>query len=112
MGNNLLPARLGEVLRAHCTSAKTGEDRGRTTALASIATERILDGSMLAILGLVGIALVPIDPRLRGGLLAVSLGFVGIALGLLFGLRSDEGLRSIIERASRRFPGHLPAYAR
>lgn len=55
MGNNVLPARLGEVLRAICTSAKTSEDRGRTSALASIAAERILDGLMLAIFGLAGI---------------------------------------------------------
>src|SRR5439155_21051717 len=47
MGNNVLPARLGELLRAHCASAKTSRDRGRTTALASIAAERVLDGFVL-----------------------------------------------------------------
>src|SRR5208283_4205748 len=59
MGNNVLPARLGEILRAHCAAAKTSDDRGRTTALASIGAERILDGLILAIFGLVGVALVP-----------------------------------------------------
>jgi len=49
MGNSLLPARLGEILRAHCAAAKTSDDRGRTTALASIAAERILDGLILRV---------------------------------------------------------------
>jgi dolichyl-phosphate beta-glucosyltransferase len=112
MGNNILPARLGEVLRAHCTSGKTSEDRGRTTALASIAAERILDGSMLAIFALAGIALVPIDGQLREGLFFVSLAFAVLALGLIFSIRSHERIRSLIVRANRRFPGHVPAYAR
>ena len=112
MGNNLLPARLGEVLRAHCTSAKTSQDRGRTTALASIATERILDGSMLAVLGIIGIVLVPMDQHLRQGLLVVSLGFTALAVGLVISILLHERLRSGVAAASRRFPGHLPAYAR
>jgi len=42
MGNNILPARLGEIPHAHCAAAKTENDCGRTTALASIAAERTL----------------------------------------------------------------------
>lgn len=112
MGNNLLPARLGEILRAHCTSAKITQDRGRTAALASIAAERILDAATLAILALAGIAIVPIDPRLRAGLLVVSLLFVACSVILAFGIRSHGRLRSMISAVSSRFPGHLPAYAR
>jgi dolichyl-phosphate beta-glucosyltransferase len=112
MGNNVFPARLGEFLRAHCTAPKTCEDRGRTTALASIAAERILDGSMLAIFGLVGIALVPIDRRFQGGLLFVSLAFAALSMGLILSIRSHERLLFLIAGANRRFPGHVPAYAR
>ncbi len=112
MGNNVLPARLGEVLRAHCTSAKTSEDRGRTTALGSIAAERILDGLILAIFGLAGIILAPIDRRLQEGLLFVSVVFVALALVLIFCIHSHERVLSVIDRTNRRFPGHLPAYAR
>jgi uncharacterized protein (TIRG00374 family) len=78
MGNNVLPARLGEILRAHCAAAKTESDRGRTAALASIAAERILDGFVLAVFGLVGIVLVPVDPRLRWGLFVVSIAFASL----------------------------------
>ncbi len=112
MGNNVLPARLGEVLRAHCTASKTSEERGRTTALASIAAERILDGLMLAIFGLVGIALVPIDRRLQQGLFFVSLAFVGLTFGLILSTRSHERLIRLIAEINRKFPGHVPAYAR
>jgi dolichyl-phosphate beta-glucosyltransferase len=112
MGNNLLPARLGEILRAHCTSAKTGRDRGRTSALASIAAERILDAGMLAILAFAGIATVSIDKRLRTGLLVVSFLSGTLSIIFVFGVRSHGRLQSIISEVSSRFPGHLPAYAR
>jgi dolichyl-phosphate beta-glucosyltransferase len=112
MGNNILPARFGEVLRAHCTAPKTSDDRGRTTALASIAAERVLDGLMLALLGFVGAALCPIDRQLREGLSLVSFAFVALALGLIFGIRSHHRLRRLIEGANRKFPGHVPAYVR
>ena len=112
MGNNLLPARLGEILRAHCTAAKTGDDRGRTTALASIAVERILDGLILALFGLVGSALVPVDRRLQWVLFLFSLAFAGLTSGLVLGIRFHERIRSFITALNRKFPGHMTAFAR
>src|SRR5262249_49003588 len=70
MGNNVLPARLGEILRAHCAAAKTSDDRGRTTALASIAAERILDGLVPSLFGVLAIRLVPLERRADRSLLA------------------------------------------
>jgi dolichyl-phosphate beta-glucosyltransferase len=112
MGNNLLPARLGEILRAHCAAAKTAEDRGRTTALASIAAERVLDGLILGVLGLVGIVLVPVDRQLQWALFLVSLAFAGLASGLVIGIRFHERIRSWVAAANRKFPGHVTAFAR
>jgi dolichyl-phosphate beta-glucosyltransferase len=112
MGNNLLPARLGEILRAHCTTIKTSADRGRTTAIASIAAERILDGLILAAFGVVGIALVSVDRRLKWALCLVSLAFAALTLGLVLGIRLHEGLRAFIATANRKFPGHVTAFAR
>lgn len=110
MGNNVLPARLGEILRAHCASAKIVEERGRTAALASIAAERILDGLVLAVFGLVGVALVPLNGRLESGLFAVSLIFAVLASGLVIGIRFHAGIRSFILAANRKFPGHVTAF--
>jgi dolichyl-phosphate beta-glucosyltransferase len=111
MGNNLLPGRLGEVLRAHCAAAKTGDDRGRTAALASIAAERILDGLMLAVIGIAGVALVPLDRRLQWALLLLSFVFSGLATVLVLGIRFHDGIRSFIAATNRRFPGHVTAFA-
>jgi uncharacterized protein (TIRG00374 family) len=110
MGNNVLPARLGEVLRAHCASAKMENDRGRTTALASIGAERILDGLILAIFGFVAIGLVPVDPRLQGALLMVSLIFVGLTSCLILGVRFHTRIRDVMAATNRKFPGKLTAF--
>ncbi|MGO9305292.1 MAG: lysylphosphatidylglycerol synthase domain-containing protein [Candidatus Korobacteraceae bacterium] len=112
MGNNVLPARLGEILRAHCASAKAGDHRGRTALLASITAERILDGLVLAIFGVVGIALVPVEGRLRWALWTVSLGFAGLASGLILGALYHEWIRSLLGSANRKFPGLVTGFAR
>jgi uncharacterized protein (TIRG00374 family) len=112
MGNNVLPARLGEVLRAHCAAAKTGIDRGRTTALASIAAERILDGLMLSIFGLVAVGLVHVDRRLQWALFLASLVFAILTVALVLSFRHHAWILSLISSANRKFPGHVTAFAR
>jgi len=112
MGNNVLPGRRGEVLRAHCAAAKTGGDRGRTAALGSIAAERILDGLVLGVFGLVAIGVIPMDRRLQVALFPVSLAFALLAAGLVLSFRHEEWIRSFIGAANRKFPGHVTAFAR
>ena len=111
MGNNVLPARLGEILRAHCASSKIVYERGRTAALASIAAERVLDGLVLAVFGLVGVALVPLERRLEVALFVVSLLFAALAFGLVLGIRFHVRIRAFIAATNRRFPGHVTAFA-
>jgi dolichyl-phosphate beta-glucosyltransferase len=110
MGNNVMPARLGEVLRAHCASAKIVDERGRTAALASITAERVLDGLVLAVFGLVGVALVPFDGRFERSLSVVSLAFALFAIGLALGIRFHARIRFVIAAANRKFPGHVTAF--
>jgi glycosyltransferase 2 family protein len=112
MGNNVLPARLGEILRAHCSAAKTSDDRGRTTALASITAERILDGVILGVFGLVAMCVVAVDPRLQRFLFLVSLAFTSLTLGPFFCIRSHEHFRSFVSALSRKLPGRSAAFAR
>ncbi len=111
MGNNILPARLGEILRAHCAAAKTSHDRGRTTALASIAAERILDGMILGVFGLVAVLILPVDRPLRWGLFLVSLAFASLILGLILSIRHHDWARSFISVANRKFSGRAAAFA-
>jgi dolichyl-phosphate beta-glucosyltransferase len=111
MGNNVLPARLGELLRAHCAAAKLGGDRRRTVALASITAERVLDGLVLSLLGLLSVALLDVDRRLEWALGIVSAAFAVLGLTLVIGIRAHQRLRATVTRVHRRFPGHLTRYA-
>lgn len=111
MGNNVLPARLGEILRAHCTAAKTCESRGRTSALASIGAEHILDGLVLGVLGLAAISFVPLEHRLQWVLLLPSLFFAMLTAALVFTLWRHEWVRSITCAAKRAFPGRISTFA-
>ncbi len=52
MANNILPARLGELVRAQVLGARTG--LSRSTAFASVLAERVLDGLVLTSLFLYG----------------------------------------------------------
>ncbi len=110
MGNNVLPGRLGEVLRAHCAAAKIDADRGRTAALGSIAAERILDGLVLGVFGLGAIALVPLGHRLEWVLLLPSLFFAALTAALVLSFRHHDWIRSLISTINSRFPGRFSAF--
>jgi dolichyl-phosphate beta-glucosyltransferase len=112
MGNNVLPGRLGEVLRAHCTAAKLGGARGRTAALGSVAAERILDGFVLGIFGLVAIRVARLDHRLQDALFLVSFAFAILTAALVLSFRHEEWIRNFVRAVNRRFPGRVTAFAR
>jgi glycosyltransferase 2 family protein len=112
MGNNILPGRLGEILRAHCAAAKARGDWGRTAALGSIAAERILDGLVLGVVGLVAISVAQVDRRLQWGLFLASLAFAGLTMGLVLSIRHQEWIRRLVFADNRKFPGRLTAFAR
>jgi len=74
MGNNLLPARLGELLRADSLGRSSGIRR--STALASVVVERILDIFFLLLLLGTILLLRPLSAQIRswgGRLLALAL---------------------------------------
>lgn len=110
MGNNLLPARLGEFLRAYCTGHRSGEGYGGTAALASVAIERILDGLVISLIGLLGLILVPVPPTFFYALLSVSLLFGLLTLGLIISLHFHHWIRRSLERLHNVFPGHLTRF--
>jgi glycosyltransferase 2 family protein len=88
LANNVLPARLGELLRSH--AAGEGEGLSRTTVLGTVVVERIVD--TVIVVGLAGIAVVALGV---GGVLAtgVLLGaaFVGVlVVGLAVGIAAHR----------------------
>jgi uncharacterized protein (TIRG00374 family) len=84
--NNLLPARIGEFVRAFLTGSREGVSR--STALATIVVERVCDGLTLLSLMTVTLLLFPIpmdDSKLQAVVIGASLIF-GVATVVLLGL--------------------------
>lgn len=84
--NNLLPARIGELVRAFLTGSREGVSR--STALATIVVERVCDGLTLLTLMIVTLLLFPVpmsDSTLQAVVIVASAVF-GIATVILLGL--------------------------
>jgi uncharacterized protein (TIRG00374 family) len=79
MANNLLPARLGEVVRAYSLGAKSGQSR--SSIFASIIIERIFDSlSLLAMFWLV-ILFIPFPPVIKKfGYISLLINIISIML--------------------------------
>ncbi|MCB2185493.1 MAG: flippase-like domain-containing protein [Deltaproteobacteria bacterium] len=101
MGNNVLPARLGEFVRAYALSRL--ETTPVSSVLGSLVVERLLDG--LTILALLFLTLLFVDPRAQAGafsaehLRAAGLGLfllylvvLAVVLGLVFRPEATERL--------------------
>jgi uncharacterized protein (TIRG00374 family) len=114
MANNVLPARLGEFVRAYVLSRKEGVRK--STTLATIFIERIFDGlSLLFILGALLVAHetgwissqhdFPASIKVAG--LVAGVGFLG-AFGFVAALEFSPGFAGLIERLILRFaPANL-----
>jgi dolichyl-phosphate beta-glucosyltransferase len=112
MGNNVLPARMGEILRAHCASYRISNSLGRTATLASIVVERVLDGFVLAIIGLVGLLFVHLDRGLFVALVAVCVLFFVLTAGLLVSVYCHDAIRRLMAATKKIFPGHLTDFGK
>jgi uncharacterized protein (TIRG00374 family) len=87
MGNNIYPARIGELLRAYVLRRKEGVSIG--ASLATILVERIFDGVVMLLFVFVGLPLAPSIPGdWRRFVIVFSLLFFG-ALGVFFVLASS-----------------------
>ena len=99
MGNNVLPARGGEVLRIAILGSRT--TARRRTVLGSIIAERVLDASVLAALFAVmtwaGVAHRPAG-ELPAAVAAVALVLLGIALAAYLALRRRGRFARFSER--------------
>jgi uncharacterized protein (TIRG00374 family) len=87
MGNNIFPARIGELLRAYVL--KRTEDVAISSSLATILVERIFDGVTMLLFVFVGLPLAPSVPgNWRQFVVVFSLLFFG-ALGFFFFLAAS-----------------------
>lgn len=72
--NNLLPLRLGEIIRAHISGKKIGVSR--SGVLATVVVERLFDGLSYVILFLMVIPFLPVPQWAKKSLLMASLVFI------------------------------------
>jgi uncharacterized protein (TIRG00374 family) len=92
MANNVLPARTGELYRAHFLGRRTGISR--SGAVGSIVVERTLDGLMLLALISLVFVLFPQTRFLGAAVVGIGLVFLVLAAGiLLYSLAADRAHR-------------------
>ncbi len=104
--NNILPARAGEIVRAH-TGAKIAGTK-RTLVLATIASERLVDGLTISFyLGLCFFGLRHVSSKLT----YVAGIFLLAAIGVVFVLLIRKKLFEIVETLSKRFDSKFISYA-
>jgi uncharacterized protein (TIRG00374 family) len=110
MANNVLPARTGELYRAHFLGRRTG--MSRSGAVGSIVVERTLDGLMLVALISLVFVLFPQTRFLGAAFAALSLIFLALAAGIvLYSLtvarsrRLLDGLLGLLPKGVRRLVG-------
>ncbi|MGC8634290.1 MAG: lysylphosphatidylglycerol synthase transmembrane domain-containing protein [Candidatus Limnocylindrales bacterium] len=112
LANNILPARLGELVRAHLLGTREGV--GRSRALGSIAMERALDVVAAAALGAIACAMVGIH-----GAIVVTLALIALGAGAVVALVSllpqamvRRWLDALVARAPAGLPTRLADIAR
>lgn len=76
MANNVLPLRVGELVRAYLLGQKEG--LSKTSILATILVERVLDALTLLCFALVVSFFVPLPEQIKSGAFLVGLAFLGI----------------------------------
>lgn len=101
MGNNILPFRLGEVLRAYVLWRKEGINVGTTLTTALV--ERLFDGLTMVLLVLFGLLFIPMSAFLSRLITVASVVFFG-ALAVFLFLAARPNL---LRRLARIFIDHL-----
>ena len=110
MANNVLPARTGEVYRAHFLGRRV--QMSRSGVVGSIVVERAFDGLMLVCVMLFVLVSFPGEHLLGGAALATAVVFLGLAGSIiLYGLAAESTHRGI-ERALLLLPRMLQQLVR
>lgn len=102
MANNVLPARTGEIYRAHFLGRRVR--MSRSGAVGSIVVERTLDGLMLVVVILSVLVLFPQTQFLGGVALATGTVFLVLAAGILFYGFATDGSDRTLEKALSLLP--------
>lgn len=105
MANNVLPARAGEVYRAHFLGRRAGISRSGVAA--SIVVERTFDGLMLVCVILFVFVVFPQEDYLGGTAIVTGLIFLALAAGILFYSLKEDRAHRTLEQGLELLPGAL-----
>ncbi len=101
LANNLLPARLGELVRSHLLGDREGVSR--TTVFGTVIVERVIDTTTVVAIGAGSVALLSVrgvfGDSVRLGLVLVGLLVAGLAVALA--AHRLPGLRTILDGLDR-----------
>jgi uncharacterized protein (TIRG00374 family) len=102
MGNNVLPARLGDVIRVYVVSRKEGVSKSAT--LATILVERIFDGlTMIGFLAVSGL-FITLNATLTNTLQIFSIVFLVGLLAFIFLAASPDRIATLVQLLLGRSP--------
>ncbi len=105
MANNVLPLRAGELVRAFLLGQKA--ELSKTSILATILVERVLDALTLLLFAVVVSLFVPLPEWLRAGVFLVGLAFVGILAVSLAAAFLSGAVLAVTGVLARVLPGAL-----
>jgi uncharacterized protein (TIRG00374 family) len=105
MANNVLPARAGEIYRAHFLGRRVRMSRSGVAA--SIVVERAFDGLMLVAVILLVFAMFPEAGFLGGAALVMGLAFLTLAAGILFYVLVADRTHKVTDRLLGLLPERL-----
>ena len=116
MANNLLPLRLGEIVRAHYLGQKEGVSR--VSAFATIAVERIFDGVALLFIGGMTAIFLPVMSIVEGlGSVAglpwwapaagLSLPFIAASVFMISSSYYYNSLKVLVDKIADMFPSNI-----
>lgn len=93
-GNNVLPLRLGELIRTVIFAREFG--RPKSGILMTLVLERCLDILGILVVYVLGLALIDdVPPAFRWSAIAAALGFLTLAAMLILFLRNPQGVRRL-----------------
>lgn len=105
MANNLLPARMGELVRAYALGRKTG--LSKSLGLATILLERLCDGvSLIVVLGIIALFYPLPGPVREAGTIAGAIFLIG-GIGSLALLTRQQLAIRVIGLVVRPLPGRI-----
>lgn len=110
MANNILPARLGELVRAHLLARREGVPTSQV--LATLVIDRLWDGFTVLLILVVTLVTITLPPgmesvqqsMIRGGYL-VSAAYLACVILLVLLKRHSQGTSPVIERVWGMLPG-------